>query len=60
MKIVGLEHWSNAVTAEIQERARNGSACQLTRKYSVFDEEREVANFALDWWPLHQRTDLSL
>ena len=60
MKIVSLEHWSNAVTPEIQERVRNGSACQLTRKYSVFDEEREVAYLALDWWPLHQRTDLIL
>jgi hypothetical protein len=60
VNIVELEHWSNAVTPEIQERARNGSACQLTKKYSVFDEEREVAYLALDWWPLHQSTDLIL
>ncbi len=60
MKIVELESWNTAVTPEIQERARNGSACQLTKKYSVFDEEREVAYLALDWWPLHQRSDLVL
>lgn len=60
MKIVELRHWTEAVTTEIREPARNGSACQLTKKYSVSEEEQEIAYLALDWWPLYQRTDLVL
>ena len=60
MEIVELRDWTEAVTAEIRERAKNGSACQLTKKYSVSEEGQEFAYLALDWWPLHQHTDLVL
>ncbi len=60
MQIVKLQDWKEAATPEIQERARNGSACQLTRKYSAYEDGCEVAYLALDWWPLHQRSDLVL
>jgi len=60
LKIIELRKSSDAKTAEIQERAEKGSACQLTKKYSVLVEELEVAYFALDWWPLHQSTDFVL
>lgn len=60
MKIVELRHWTEAASAEIRERAKNGSACQLTKKYSVSEDGDEIAYLALDWWPLSQRTDLAL
>jgi len=60
VKIIELRHWSEAVTPEVQERARNGSACQLTKKYTVLENGNEVAYLALDWWSLDQRTDLGL
>ncbi len=60
MRIVELQDWKQAETPEIQGRAENGSACQLTKKYAAYENGCEVAYFALDWWPLDQKRDLWL
>jgi GNAT superfamily N-acetyltransferase len=60
VELVELADWTEALTPDIQERVRNGSACELTKKYAVIDDGKEVGYLAVDWWPLSERTDLVL
>lgn len=60
MELVELASWEDALTSDIRERARNGSACGLTKKYVVRENGVEVGYAALDWYELDQCTDLIL
>ncbi|HXW89365.1 MAG TPA: GNAT family N-acetyltransferase [Terriglobales bacterium] len=60
MEMIELASCDDALTTEIRERAKNGSACSLTKKYSVRENATEVAYAAIDWYDLRLCSDLIL
>jgi GNAT superfamily N-acetyltransferase len=60
MEFIELPSWEGALTSDIRERARSGSAGRLTKQYSVRENGVELGYAALDWYELDQCTDLIL
>jgi GNAT superfamily N-acetyltransferase len=60
MEMVELASCDDALTSDIRELARYGSACGLTKKYSVREKGIEVAYVAIDWYELDLCSDLIL
>jgi len=60
VEFIELVNWRDALTPEIQERAKNGSVCNITKQYAVREDGKEVAYVALDSYPVYQCTDLTL
>ena len=60
MEFVELFSWRDALTGDICDRARDGRACELTKKYSVRESGVEVGYVALNLWRLDECTDLVL
>jgi GNAT superfamily N-acetyltransferase len=60
LEFVELADWKDALTTDIRARARDASACGLTKKYSVREDGAEVGYLALDWWPVEHCSDLVL